>query len=80
MAMQTITVVLTATGTATFTFPKPAANYGKTAPGITLTDGAGPVSGNYAPDVDNGNGTMTGTLNLTGEVTGTAEIQIYDKP
>lgn len=82
MAMKTITVTLAATGTATFVFPKPAGNYGKTAPGITLADftAAGPVSGCYLADVDNGNGTMTGTLNLTGEITGTAEIQIYDKP
>jgi hypothetical protein len=79
MAMLTVTVALAATDTATFTFTKPAGKYGKTAPGIT-NDGT-PVGHCYlGDDVDNGNGTMTGTLKLSGAITGTAEITIYDRP
>jgi hypothetical protein len=77
MAMQTVTVTLAAAASATFTFSKPAGNYGKTTPGLTVD---ATVAAVYAADVDNGDGTMTGTLNLTGSVTGTAEITIYDRP
>jgi hypothetical protein len=75
MAMQTVTVTLTAASSATFTFTKPAGNYGKTAPGLSVD---ATVAAVYGADVDNGNGTMTGTLTLSGAVTGTAEITIYD--
>lgn len=78
MALQTVTVTLTSAATATFTFAKPTGNYGKSAPSIATSGGALLVAV-YAPDVDNGNGTMTGTVNLSAAVTGTAEITIYDR-
>lgn len=79
MAMITATVTFTASNSQPFTFTKPLGNYGKTA-GLTITDGNGAVKYIFrGADVDNGNGTMTGTIELDAAVTGTAEIQIFDK-
>ena len=76
MAMQTVTVKLTAQASATFTFPTPAGNYGKTV-GLNITDGGGDAVANFAADSASA-GTTTGTLTLSAAVTGTAEITVYD--
>jgi len=80
MALQVVTVTLTAQASKTFVFNKPVANYGKSAAGLSITDGSPPPAQSYIADVDNGNGTMTGTLNLSETVTGTATIVVYDTP
>lgn len=80
MAIQTKTVTLAAAATGTFIFTKPAGNYGKT-PGVTPSgaDAGAVVAVTFAADVDNGNGTMTGTANLDAAITGTVEIIVYDR-
>lgn len=81
MATQTVTTTFTAeAGPKSVTFAKPVANYGKF-PGISISDALGGVGPYFVgADVDNGNGTMTATLQLTGSVTGTVETTILDKP
>lgn len=79
MAVQIVTVSLTAQSAQSFTFTKPLGNYAKT-PGLTITVGGGATPFWRAADTDNGDGTMTGHLELTGAVTGTVEVQIWDKP
>jgi hypothetical protein len=77
MAITTKTVSFAAAQSATFTFPTPAGNYGKTL-GVVITDSGEPAGGDFLPDSAAG-GTTTGTVSLSGPITGTAEIIIYDR-
>lgn len=79
MAAQFASVTLTAADTGTFTFNKPTGTYAKNY-GLTLTAAGEPGTVNFLADVDNGDGTMTGSVNVSGLVTGVVAITIYDTP
>ena len=75
MAIQTKTVTLAAVTSGTFVFTKPVGNYTKDA-----CDRGDFVDAYFAADTDNGDGTMTGTLNLSDTFTGTVAVVIIDLP
>lgn len=82
MAVQTKSVAIAAASSQTFTFTKPAAGYLK-AGSFTVTPVGGDAGGaevNFLADVDNGDGTMTGTVKLSDVITGTVEVCIVDTP
>lgn len=79
MAMISVSVTVTAVDNITATFAKPAGSYKKTYPAPTVTDAGGPVAAIFAgADVDNGDGTMTATINFTGLFTGSVDFVVYD--
>jgi hypothetical protein len=82
MAVQTKSVAINGTSaTWNFTFTKPAAGYIKNH-GLNVTPVGGDSSGtgvNFLADVDNGDGTMTGTIKLGDPtVVGSVEVSIID--
>lgn len=78
MALVPIRVELTAESSKDFVFDKPAADYGKGF-GFTQSDVSSPGAPWFSPDVDNLDGTMTGTINFPDVVTGSVDVQIYDR-
>jgi hypothetical protein len=80
VAFQTKSVPIAAAHSATFTFTKPIAGYVKSG-SLTVTPVGGDAGGaevNFLADVDNGDGTMTGTARLSDDITGTVEVCIAD--
>lgn len=77
MAISAISVAFTASDSQTFTFPTPAGNYAKTYPSVTITGGGEPVVADFLADSPSG-GTITGTVQLSAPITGTAAFLIYD--
>jgi hypothetical protein len=78
VALQSAQVSPAAETTKTFTFNKPVASYGKGL-GITIASIVGTLAPYFSADVDNGDGTMTGTVHFGATVTGTVDVQIYDR-
>lgn len=79
MALQAVPVTITAASSVTFTFNKPSGKYQKGGGIPTVTAGGdADVASWFSADVDNLDGTMTGTLNFSGVITATAVVSIYD--